>query len=51
MDYRLSKSAIVNYTIKIMFFMEGISASSANQFQIDINQVQIKRNIQIKLRF
>ena len=50
MDYRLPKSAIVNYTIKIMFFMEGISASSANQFQIDLNQVQIKRNIQIKFK-
>ena len=50
MDYRLPKSATVNYTIKIMFFMEGISASSANQFQIDLNQVQIKRNIQIKFK-
>ena len=33
-----------------MFFMEGISASSANQFQIDFNQLQIKRNIQIKFK-
>ena len=30
--------------------MEGVSAFSADQFQIDINQLQIKRNIQIKFK-